>query len=45
MVQSAGLGVAMAGAFPELKAVASRVIGGHDEEAVADLLTELFLEA
>jgi len=44
MVRGAGLGVAMEGAFPELKAVASRVIGGHDEEAVAALLSEIFLE-
>ena len=41
MVQFAGLGVAMGNAVPELKAVADKVIGIHDEDGLAAFLETL----
>jgi Cof subfamily protein (haloacid dehalogenase superfamily) len=45
MLAGAGLGVAMAGASPAALAAAERVIGGHETEAIAELVEELFLGA
>ena len=42
MLAWAGLGVAMAGAAPELLAVADRVAGTNDDDGVAQVLEELF---
>lgn len=42
MLRAAGLGVAMGEARGEVREVADRVIGSHDSDAIADLLTELF---
>jgi len=41
MIQLAGLGVAMGNAVPELKAVADKIIGIHDEEGLAAFLETL----
>ncbi len=41
MIRSAGLGVAMGNARPEVKAVAARVIGANHEEGLARFLEEL----
>jgi Cof subfamily protein (haloacid dehalogenase superfamily) len=38
MLRDAGLGVAMAGAFPEVKAEADLVIGSNDSPAIAELI-------
>jgi Cof subfamily protein (haloacid dehalogenase superfamily) len=43
MLVAAGLGVAMRESMPEALAVADRVIGGRDEDAIAELIEELFL--
>ncbi len=43
MMEAAGLGVAMGSGMPEVIAVADRVIGGHDTDAIAELIEELFL--
>jgi len=43
MLEAAGLSVAMGDGMPEAIAVASRVIGGHDTTAIAELVGELFL--
>ena len=43
MIARAGLGVAMGNAMEELKRIARRVIGHHDEGAIAALVRELFL--
>jgi len=45
MLRAAGLGVAMGNATPEAKAVARRVIGDNDSDALAELIEELFLGA
>jgi Cof subfamily protein (haloacid dehalogenase superfamily) len=42
MVRWAGLGLAVANAKPELKAVADRVIGSNDDDGVAGALSEIF---
>ena len=41
MIRQAGLGVAMGNARPEVKAVASRVIGKNGDEGLAEFLDEL----
>jgi hypothetical protein len=41
MIASAGLGVAMGNAKPEVLAVAKRVIGGNHEDGLAEFLEEL----
>ena len=41
MIQDAGMGVAMANAVPELKAVANRVTLSNDEDGVAVVVAEL----
>ena len=41
MIQAAGVGVAMANAIPELKAVANRVTLSNDEDGVAIVVAEL----
>jgi len=38
MLQAAGLGVAMANAEPEIRAVADRIIPSNDEDGIAALL-------
>ncbi|MDA1266982.1 MAG: HAD family hydrolase [Planctomycetota bacterium] len=43
MIEAAGLGVAMGSGMRELREVADRVIGHHDEPVIADLIEELFL--
>lgn len=43
MLAAAGLGCAMRESMPEAFAVADRVIGGRDEDAIAELVEELFL--
>ncbi len=43
MLKLSGLGVAMGNAVPEVKAAADIVIGDNDSDAIADLLTDLFL--
>jgi Cof subfamily protein (haloacid dehalogenase superfamily) len=43
MLESAGLAVAMGDGMEEARAVAHRVIGGHDSTAIAELVDELFL--
>jgi Cof subfamily protein (haloacid dehalogenase superfamily) len=43
MLESAGLAVAMGDGMEEARAVAHRVIGGHDSMAIAELVDELFL--
>jgi hypothetical protein len=43
MIAAAGLGVAMANAYEPALAVADRVIGANDTEAIAELVEELFL--
>lgn len=42
MFGPAGLSVAMGDGMPEAVAAAQRVIGGHDSDAIADLVEELF---
>jgi len=44
MLREAGLGVAMANSMPSALAAADRVIGHHDSDAIAGLISELFLE-
>ena len=44
MLEAAGLSVAMASGMAEARAVARRVIGGHDTTAIAELVEELFLD-
>src|SRR4029079_17791694 len=44
MIASAGLGVAMGNARPEVQAVAKLVIGRNDEEGLANFLEELVTE-
>jgi len=41
MVRQAGLGVAVANARPDVRAVARRIVGGNDECGVAELIDEL----
>jgi Cof subfamily protein (haloacid dehalogenase superfamily) len=41
MIRSAGLGVAMGNALPEVKAAAGRVIGSNREDGLAEFLDEL----
>jgi hydroxymethylpyrimidine pyrophosphatase-like HAD family hydrolase len=41
MIASAGLGVAMGNARPEVAAVAKRVIGRNDQDGLAEFLEEL----
>jgi hypothetical protein len=43
MFEAAGLSVCMANGMPAARAAAQRVIGGHDTDAIAELLDELFL--
>jgi len=43
MLAAAGLGVAMANAYPSALEVADRVIGSNNTEAIAELVEELFL--
>lgn len=43
MFAAAGLGVAMSSGMAEAIAAADRVIGGHDTDAIAELVEELFL--
>jgi len=43
MLEAAGLSVAMGTGMAEARAVAKRVIGGHDTTAIAELVEELFL--
>lgn len=43
MFELAGLSVAMETGMAEARAIAQRVIGGHDTTAIADLVEELFL--
>jgi len=45
MFEAAGLSVAMGDGMPEAVAAARRVIGGHDTDAIAELVEELFLGA
>jgi Cof subfamily protein (haloacid dehalogenase superfamily) len=42
LIQRCGMGVAMGNSHPELAALANRVIGHHDTEAIADFLGEVF---
>jgi Cof subfamily protein (haloacid dehalogenase superfamily) len=42
MLEAAGLGVAMGDGMEEARAVADRIIGGHDTTAIAELVEELF---
>jgi hydroxymethylpyrimidine pyrophosphatase-like HAD family hydrolase len=42
LFEAAGLGVAMEHSMPELLAVADRVIGSNDSDAIAELVAELF---
>jgi Cof subfamily protein (haloacid dehalogenase superfamily) len=42
MLAAAGLGIAMDNAPPDVKAVAARSIGGHDTDAIAEVLTSIF---
>ena len=41
MIASAGLGVAMGNAKPQVAAVAKRVIGRNDQDGLAEFLEEL----
>jgi HAD superfamily hydrolase (TIGR01484 family) len=41
MIRSAGLGVAMGNAHPDVKAIAKRVIGSNEEDGLAIFLEEL----
>jgi Cof subfamily protein (haloacid dehalogenase superfamily) len=41
MIEKAGLGVAMANAEPEVKAVADYITASNDEDGIADLLEEI----
>lgn len=43
MISAAGLGVAVGNAYPEALAVADRVIGANDTDAIGALVEELFL--
>ena len=43
MLEAAGLSVAMGDGMAEARAIARRVIGGHDTTAIAELVEELFL--
>lgn len=43
MLRDAGLGVAMAGAFPEVQAEANLVIGSNDSPAIAELVRKYLL--
>jgi Cof subfamily protein (haloacid dehalogenase superfamily) len=43
MMRAAGLGVAMGNAYPDAMAVADRVIGANDTDAIGRLVEELFL--
>jgi Cof subfamily protein (haloacid dehalogenase superfamily) len=45
MMNAAGLGVAVANAYPEALAVADRVIGDNKSDAIGRLVDELFLSA
>ena len=42
MLEAAGLGVAMANAYPAARAAADRVIGANDTDAIGRLVDELF---
>jgi len=44
MLAAAGLSVAMGDGMPEARRAASRIIGGHDSTAIAELVEELFLD-
>jgi hydroxymethylpyrimidine pyrophosphatase-like HAD family hydrolase len=44
MIRNAGLGVAMGNARPAVKAVARRIIGGNNEEGLAEFLEELIAQ-
>jgi Cof subfamily protein (haloacid dehalogenase superfamily) len=44
ILRVAGLGVAMGNGSPEAKAVAGRIIGDNDSDALAELIEELFLD-
>ena len=41
MIRNAGLGVAMGNARPEVKAIATKIIGANREEGLAAFLDEL----
>jgi hydroxymethylpyrimidine pyrophosphatase-like HAD family hydrolase len=45
MLTAAGLGVAVSNAYPEALAVATRVIGPNDSDAIGALVEELFFDA
>ena len=42
MIRSAGLGVAMGNAVPEVKAAADRIAPTHDNDGLAEVVTWLF---
>jgi hypothetical protein len=44
MIRNAGLGVAMGNARPAVKAVARRIIGGNNDEGLAEFLEELIAQ-
>ena len=44
MIRAAGLGVAMGDGTASTRAVADRVIGSNDSDAIAQLVRELFLD-